>query len=64
MTSVFLMAVGLAAIATPMLGLPPSPALWLGAVIASARGDCQVIVLTCTPGRYADVGRAKVVTLP
>ena len=36
----------------------------MGAVIASARGDCQVIVLTCTPGRYEAVGAAKVISLP
>ncbi len=35
----------------------------MGAAIAAAGRQCQVIVLTCTPGRYANVGRAKVVTL-
>jgi DNA repair exonuclease SbcCD ATPase subunit len=35
----------------------------MGAVIAVAGRDCQVIVLTCTPGRYANVGTATVVRL-
>ena len=36
----------------------------MGAAIAAAGRDCQVIVLTCTPGRYAHVGNAKLVRLP
>jgi uncharacterized protein YhaN len=35
----------------------------MGAAIAMAGRDCQVIVLTCTPGRYANVGTATVVRL-
>ncbi|MCY4342991.1 MAG: hypothetical protein OXE83_05385 [Gammaproteobacteria bacterium] len=35
----------------------------MGAAISAAGRDCQVIVLTCTPGRYAHVGNAKVVRL-
>ena len=35
----------------------------MGAAIASAGKQCQVIVLTCTPGRYSHVGQAKVVIL-
>ena len=35
----------------------------IGAAIAMAGRDCQVIVLTCTPGRYAAVGNASVVRL-
>jgi hypothetical protein len=35
----------------------------MGAAIAVAGRECQVIVLTCTPGRYANVGTANVVTL-
>ena len=35
----------------------------MGAAIAAAGRECQVIVLTCTPGRYSHVGNAKVVTL-
>ncbi len=35
----------------------------MGAAIASAGRSCQVIVLTCTPGRYANVGKARVVTV-
>ena len=35
----------------------------MGAAIAAAGKQCQVIVLTCTPGRYSHVGSAKVVTL-
>jgi hypothetical protein len=36
----------------------------IGAAIAVAGRDCQIIVLTCTPGRYASVGSATVVQLP
>lgn len=36
----------------------------MGATIAVAGRDCQIIVLTCTPGRYASVGTATVVHLP
>ncbi len=36
----------------------------MGAVIASAGRTCQIIVLTCTPGRYEAVGNATVVRLP
>jgi len=36
----------------------------MGAAIAAAGRECQVIVLTCTPGRYSHVGNATVVTLP
>lgn len=35
----------------------------MGTAIASASVGCQVIVLTCTPGRYAHVGNARVVSL-
>ena len=35
----------------------------MGAAIAAAGEQCQVIVLTCTPGRYSHVGNAKVVPL-
>ena len=35
----------------------------MGAVITAAGKQCQVIVLTCTPGRYSHVGQARVVTL-
>ncbi|MXW50968.1 MAG: AAA family ATPase [Gammaproteobacteria bacterium] len=35
----------------------------MGAAIAAAGKTCQVIVLTCTPGRYAHVGDAQVVRL-
>lgn len=35
----------------------------MGATIAVAGRDCQVIILTCTPGRYASVGNATVVQL-
>nr|MDE0500702.1 AAA family ATPase [bacterium] len=33
----------------------------MGAAIAAAGLQCQIIVLTCTPGRYAHVGSAKVI---
>jgi hypothetical protein len=36
----------------------------MGAVIRTAGQSCQIIVLTCTPGRYAGVGKATVVKLP
>ncbi len=36
----------------------------MGAALATAGRECQVIVLTCTPGRYAGVGNATVVRLP
>ena len=35
----------------------------MGAAIAAAGRECQVVVLTCTPGRYSHVGTAKVVAL-
>ena len=35
----------------------------MGAAIAAAGRQCQVIVLTCTPGRYSHVGNGKVVSL-
>ena len=36
----------------------------MGAVIRTAGQSCQVIILTCTPGRYAGVGKAEVIKLP
>ena len=42
----------------------PSRLQRMGAAIATAGEHCQVIVLTCTPGRYAHVGTATVVNLP
>jgi hypothetical protein len=35
----------------------------MGAAISKAGRSCQIIVLTCTPGRYAGVGDATVVQL-
>ncbi len=35
----------------------------MGAAIAAAGRQCQVVVLTCTPGRYSHVGNAKVIRL-
>ena len=35
----------------------------MGAAIAAAGRHCQVIVLTCTPGRYSHVGNGTVVSL-
>ncbi len=35
----------------------------MGAVISVAGRSCQIIVLTCTPGRYGSVGSATVVSL-
>ena len=42
----------------------PSRLARMGAAIATAGRECQVIVLTCTPGRYSHVGNARVVSLP
>ncbi len=36
----------------------------MGAAISSSSGECQVIILTCTPGRYAKIGNATTVQLP
>ena len=35
----------------------------MGAAISKAGRSCQIIVLTCTPGRYASVGDASVIQL-
>ena len=35
----------------------------LGAVLAKAAKDCQIIVFTCMPDRYANVGEAMVIEL-
>ena len=39
----------------------PSQLKTMGAAIASAGNDCQVILLTCSPGRFMYVGGAEVV---
>ena len=36
----------------------------MGAAIAAAGRQCQVIILTCTPGRYAHIGNATTIRLP
>ena len=36
----------------------------MGAAIAAVGGQCQVIILTCTPGRYAHIGKATTIRLP
>ncbi len=36
----------------------------MGAAIAAAGEYCQVIILTCTPGRYAHIGNATTIQLP
>ena len=36
----------------------------MGAAIAAVGEQCQVIILTCTPGRYAHIGNATTVPLP
>ncbi|MCY3616182.1 MAG: AAA family ATPase [Acidimicrobiaceae bacterium] len=36
----------------------------MGAAIAAAGEHCQVIILTCTPGRYAHIGNATIIQLP
>ncbi|WP_405232544.1 AAA family ATPase [Lentisalinibacter salinarum] len=35
----------------------------MGAAIAAAGRECQIIILTCTPGRFAQVGSAEVVRM-
>lgn len=35
----------------------------LGAAFGVAGRDCQVIVLTCEPGRYRHIGAAKIVAI-
>ena len=41
----------------------PSRLETMGAAIASAGRDCQVILLSCSPGRYTHVGNAELVSL-
>jgi len=41
----------------------PSRLETMGAAIAAAGRDCQIVILTCTPGRFAYVGSAEVVKL-
>lgn len=36
----------------------------MGAAIGAAGKQCQIIILTCTPGRYAHVGNARVIRIP
>ena len=36
----------------------------MGAAIAAAGEHCQVIILTCTPGRYSHIGNATTIQLP
>lgn len=36
----------------------------MGAAIAAEGEHCQVIILTCTPGRYAHIGNATTIQLP
>lgn len=35
----------------------------MGAAISSAADNCQIIILTCVPDRYANVGNARIVTI-
>ena len=35
----------------------------MGAAVSAACGECQVIILTCTPGRYANIGNATTIRL-
>ncbi len=41
----------------------PSRLETMGAAIAAAGRECQIIILTCTPGRFAHVGSGQVVAL-
>ena len=36
----------------------------MGAAIAAAGRKCQLVILTCTPGRYAHIGNATTIQLP
>lgn len=36
----------------------------MGAVLARAAQECQVIILTCVPSRYSTIGPARVIQLP
>ena len=42
----------------------PSRLQLMGTALAEAGKHCQVIILTCSPGRYAHVGNARVVRMP
>jgi uncharacterized protein YhaN len=35
----------------------------MGAVLAKAGKECQIIILTCVPDRYSNIGEAAVVRL-
>ncbi|MCH7982143.1 MAG: hypothetical protein IID59_11645 [Proteobacteria bacterium] len=41
----------------------PSSLEKIGAAIAAAGEHCQIIILTCTPGRFTHVGKAELVRL-
>lgn len=42
----------------------PDRLLRMGAAIGVVGTHCQIIILTCTPGRYAHVGNARVIRIP
>ena len=35
----------------------------VGAVLAKAAKDCQIVIFTCMPDRYANIGEATVISL-
>lgn len=35
----------------------------MGAVLAKAAKECQIVIFTCVPDRYSYVGEAKVVSI-
>ena len=35
----------------------------MGAVLAKAAKECQIVIFTCVPERYSNVGEASVVSL-
>ncbi len=35
----------------------------IGAVLAKAAKECQIVILTCVPERYANIGEATIVSL-
>ena len=35
----------------------------MGAILAKAAKECQIVIFTCVPERYANIGSASVVSL-
>ena len=41
----------------------PNRLLLMGTVLAKAAKECQVIIFTCVPDRYSNIGEATIVSL-